>query len=158
MTPTGPASPGADPRSFERVYTMTDYYDGPRRGIASFEGKPHFYDSEWSDGKDLEADTFKLTPVAEDLLLLAMEDWALWERWETAFHEGRVDTTTHPALPEDRARHNELQPVLSSRLATDPEHCVRAHGEFRSAKAGPYDRGRERQSPTVPLEVRWERC
>ena len=29
--------------SFERVYTMTDDYDGPRRGIASFRGKPHAY-------------------------------------------------------------------------------------------------------------------
>jgi hypothetical protein len=36
-------------RPFEKVYTMTDYYDGPRRGIADFDGRPHFYDSEWDD-------------------------------------------------------------------------------------------------------------
>jgi len=34
---------------YERVYTMTDYYDGPRKGIADFEGRPHLYEAEWDD-------------------------------------------------------------------------------------------------------------
>ena len=29
---------------FEEVFTVTEYYDGPRQGIANFTGKPHFYD------------------------------------------------------------------------------------------------------------------
>ena len=69
---------------------MTDYYDGPRRGIADFDGQPHFYDSEWDDLDDDDAFTFMLTPVSPDVLLLALEDWAIWRRWETAFHEGRT--------------------------------------------------------------------
>jgi hypothetical protein len=27
---------------FEEVFTVTDYYDGPRKGIANVRGKPHF--------------------------------------------------------------------------------------------------------------------
>lgn len=35
--------------SFERVYTVTDYHDGPRRGIADFNGKPHLFVSEFEN-------------------------------------------------------------------------------------------------------------
>jgi hypothetical protein len=28
---------------------MTVYYDGPRKGIADVDGRPHFYESEWDD-------------------------------------------------------------------------------------------------------------
>lgn len=137
---------------FEKVYTMTDYYDGPRRGIADFQGRPHFYDSEWSDDHDSYVDIFKLTAVEDDLFLLALEDWAIWRRWEIAFHEGRVDTTTHPALPEDRSRHEELQSALAQRMVTCPKQHLRARGEFRSVDVDTNQRGWR------PLEVRWEPC
>lgn len=138
---------------FEKVYTMTDYRDGPRRGIADFEGRPHFYDSEWNDTDDAEdLGTFKLTPVTAELLSLALEDWAIWRRWETAFHEGRADTTTHPALPEDRTRHDEIRPILAKRLVTSRDQYVRARAEFRWIKIDPNSKGWR------PLEVRWARC
>jgi hypothetical protein len=31
---------------YEHVFTVTDYYDGPRKGIANFLGKPHLADEE----------------------------------------------------------------------------------------------------------------
>jgi hypothetical protein len=34
---------------FEKVYTVTDYYDDPRGGIADFCGKPHLYRSLFED-------------------------------------------------------------------------------------------------------------
>jgi hypothetical protein len=37
---------------YERVHTMTDYYDGPRKGLANFEGMPHLYEAEWDDQAD----------------------------------------------------------------------------------------------------------
>lgn len=30
---------------YERFYTVLDYYDGPRKGIADFQGKPHLYET-----------------------------------------------------------------------------------------------------------------
>jgi hypothetical protein len=130
---------------------MTDYYDGPRRGVADFEGHPHFYDSEWDDDTDEFADTFKLTPVTPESMTLALEDWAIWLRWETAFHAGRADLTTHPALPGDRERHEELKPMLARLLVTNPESHVRARGEFRPANPAATGRGWR------PLEVSWQR-
>jgi hypothetical protein len=135
---------------FEKVYTMTDYYDGPRRGIADFNGRPHFYDSEWDEVGDDDAFTFALTPVPPEVLALALEDWVIWRRWETAFHEGQTTNETHPALPDDRPRHDELSATLARRLVTDPSSRVRARGEFRPAD-DPTWSGRGWR----PLEVRW---
>ncbi len=136
---------------FERVHTMTDFYDGPRGGIADLDGRPHLYESEWEDSADDYASTFLLSPIGPDLLALALEDWAIWERWWTAFHSGAATLDTHPALPGDRARHDELEQVLKNRLTIDPENFVRARGTFRTA-AGWDGKG------LAPIEVRWERC
>ena len=46
---------------FEVVYTVPDRYDGPRRGIADYDGHPHLFESEWRDRENLDTDTFLLT-------------------------------------------------------------------------------------------------
>lgn len=113
---------------YEPVHALTDWYDGPRRGIAEYGGRPHRFESEWSDGEDI----FLLMPLDADTLALALEDWAIWRRWETAFHLGETSLETHPALPEDRARHETLQRLLEGRLAIDPALATRATAEFRT--------------------------
>jgi hypothetical protein len=70
---------------FETVYTVTDWYDGPREGIADFNGMPHLYQWQFDNAKDDWADTLLLTPVDEETFRLALEDWAIWVRWEQAF-------------------------------------------------------------------------
>src|SRR5688572_27222106 len=137
--------------AYEKVYTVTDYYDGPRGGIADFEGRPHLYASEWDDGEDDYALTFVLSPVDDKVFRLAIEDWEIWLRWETAFHEGRATQETHPALPEDRRRHGELEHLLSGRLVADPERSFRVHGDFRVTK----DTSGRKRDPSS-WEVRWE--
>ncbi|MFT3775719.1 MAG: hypothetical protein QM820_61010 [Minicystis sp.] len=134
--------------TFERVHTMTDFYDGPRGGIADFGGHPHLYESEWDDVANNFATTFRLSPVPPDVLALALEDWAIWERWLTAFQRGCTTQDTHPALPEDRARHDALEGLLRERLRIDPENFVRASAEFRTAPDW------DGEDP-APVEVRW---
>jgi hypothetical protein len=134
----------------ETVHTCTDWYDGPRRGIADFQGQPHVFESEWRDGEDMDADTFLLVPVDAETVRLAREDWAIWRRWETAFHQGRAGLDTHPALPEDRPRHEELRRLLEGRLAVDPAGAVRKAAEFRGRRDPDWSGYGFR-----PLEVRW---
>jgi hypothetical protein len=116
---------------FERVYTMTDYYDGPRGGIANYNGQPHIYEYIFSDEGDSYTDIFRLSPVPQDLFTLALEDWQIWLRWEAAFQNGQTSIDTHPALPKDRHRHDELEAILKDRLVIDTSNCLTAHGEFR---------------------------
>ena len=114
---------------FEILYTTTDYYDGPRRGVTDFNGKPHFYESCWAD-IDGEDDVFLLTPIFPGTLALALEAWAIWLRWSAAFRAGLTTLETHPALPEDRTRHAELDRLLKSLLTTDMSVAISAKARF----------------------------
>jgi hypothetical protein len=130
---------------FERLYTTTDYYDGPRRGIADFGGEPHFYESCWAniDNHD-QPDVFLLTPITGDVIALALEDWEIWCRWSAAFRAGLATEETHPALPADRARHDELASLLKQRLVTDMSRAVAATAAFdfsqRDEEGNPIER------------------
>src|SRR5687768_4538331 len=118
-------------RPFERVYTVNDYYDGPRAGFADFDGVPHAYTSQWSEERDDWDELLVLRPVSADLLALALEDWAIWTRWERAYRAGETTQTTHPALPADAARHMLLAPLIEKALTFGPADGFTASAEFR---------------------------
>jgi hypothetical protein len=127
---------------------MTDYWDGPRGGIADFNGRACSYRARPDEAAGY-SDVFELRAVDEGMLRLALEDWDIWKRWEDALLAGRTTEDTHPALPEDRARHGEIATVLQQRLAALPGPVAEATGEFRTAPGKPKG-GRGRW-----LEVRW---
>lgn len=133
---------------FEEVFTVTDYYDGPRGGIANFNAEPHLYDCIFG-GEDY-SNLYRLTPVSQELFLLALEDWEIWKRWERAFHAGEVNQDSHPALPAERDRHMHIQSLLDEQLKTDKERCIIRAGAF--AKAGTEAAAR---GILVELVVRW---
>jgi hypothetical protein len=114
----------------EPVYTITDWYDGPRKGVANFDGQPHYYECQWYAGFEAEPGDYLLTPVDAETYQLALEDWAIWQRWEAAFAAGTTPQATHPTLPEDQARHQEMEQLLLPKLVTNPQCCRRATGEF----------------------------
>jgi len=135
---------------YEEVFTVTDYYDGPRQGVANFKGEPHFYDCIFDEARDHCSNLYQLTPVSPHVFDLAMEDWAIWERWESAFHAGRTTRETHPALPQDRARHEKIRVVLDSVLKTDQEACTVQIGLFEAQGGPTLPKGAMR-----PLKVKW---
>jgi hypothetical protein len=118
--------------AFERVYTVWDYYDGPRSGIATYSGLPHYYSCEWNEGKGDYGDTFVLTPIDQDTFALAMEQWAIWRAWEDAFHRGEVPQSTHPELPGSHPRYAELEAILKPRISSLTNLHRRASAVFRS--------------------------
>jgi hypothetical protein len=67
-------------RQYEKVHTMTDYYDGPRGGVADFNGLPVIYQSEFTDIDSKKADIFLLQPIGEQALQHALEGWEIWLR------------------------------------------------------------------------------
>lgn len=114
----------------EIVHTVTDYYDGPRGGIADYLGKPHAYRLEWDEAEDDWSGIVLLQAIDDETFRLAMEDWLIWCRWLHAFHHGLTTQATHPALPEERARHEELKAILKPRLQIDPKQAIRVYGKF----------------------------
>jgi hypothetical protein len=138
----------SNPMAFDTMYTMTDYYDGPRKGVANYHGVPHLYESCWADIKS-ESDVFMLTPISADVLALAQEDWDIWLRWSAAYHAGLTTLDTHPALPKDRARHDELVMLLAPSLTTNLETALAAKANFDFTQV---DESRNRL-----MKVEWNR-
>jgi hypothetical protein len=137
-------------RPFERVYTVMDYWDTPRAGFADFDGSPHAYRSIFRDDLDDYDPEYRLWPVRVDDLALALEDWAIFERWQKAYYAG--ENPAWPALPADRARHAEIAPVIERVLDEVPADALRATAEFRVV--GGCDRPR---GPLRAMGVRWTR-
>ena len=136
---------------FETVYTMTDYWDGPRRGIADYQGSPHRYESQFAESEENNyQDTFLLSPVQPELFAYALQDWEIWRRWESAFHQGKTTIDTHPALPEEREAHERLKAILRDRLRLDPNKILTAQAIFRKREDPTWD-----QHGWAPLEVCW---
>jgi hypothetical protein len=141
--------------AFERVYTVYDWWDGPRAGFADFRGKPQAYRSIWrEDVDDWDPDhRFALNPVSPETLECAVEAWEIWKRWEEAYYAGMVELNQHPALPEDRDRHNVLTPIVQRALEIKGDGSVIAIGEFRVVNGARGGQG----IPTsrAVMEVRW---
>jgi len=135
---------------FEDVFTETDYYDGPRKGVANFCGSPHFYDCVFSDKRQDYTNHYRLTRVSADTFQLALEDWAIWLRWEKAFKAGQTTLETHPALPQEAARHIEIDRILAVQLRTDMESST-----TRSAKFLILNPPEERDGFMINLRVQW---
>jgi hypothetical protein len=135
---------------YERVFTVTDYYDGPRKGLANFLGKPHLYECIFDQIKGDYSDLFRLTPIDVETFQLAMEDWSIWQRWELAFHSGKADLSTHPALPQDASRHKELERILDKTLVPVPQKAFTKAGHFEPLGEQSVPKGVLR-----PLQVQW---
>lgn len=75
-------------------------------------------------------DIFELFPISKETLALALEDWEIWLRWHAAFHSGETNQATHPALPEDRARAEELKELLMKHLTFDDSMPLFATADF----------------------------
>lgn len=108
--------------NLDRVLTINDYYDGPRLGIAEVNGVPHIYEAEFDHSSDDYGDTYFVSPVDPELVSLVLEDYAIFSRWAAAFKRKEVTVESHPALPLERPRHEELVAAIGDRLRTDPEN------------------------------------
>lgn len=87
--------------------------------------------------------------LGDETLRLALEDWEIWLRWLDAYRAGVVAAATHPALPEERARHDQIAPIVTARLAALEGAPIRARAVFRPTPGHP-DAGGGRW-----MEVKW---
>ncbi|MGF6226529.1 hypothetical protein QFZ27_000484 [Inquilinus ginsengisoli] len=62
--------------------------------------------------------------IDPDLLVLDQERMVIFSRWNLAFEAGKASLQSHPALPQDRARLEELQQAIGTRLQLVPERAA----------------------------------
>ena len=93
----------------ERVHTVWDYYDAPRAGVADYGGVAHYFECGFDEDSGY-TDIYRLWPIAEEFLAVALEQWRLHRAWELGFHSGELTVETHPNRGgRDAARYCELQ-------------------------------------------------
>jgi hypothetical protein len=73
-----------------------------------------------------------LSEIQPDLFALILEAWEIWLRWQAAYRQGEVTIKSHPALPEERARHDELVQVIGDRRRPDRERGIIKWARFRA--------------------------
>jgi len=88
-----------------------------------------------------------MSPISDDILALAIESWAMWLRWSAAFERKETTIETHPCLPEDRARHAEIEAILKTALVLNEETAFAATAQFR------YNQGESSKSQS--MQVQW---
>ncbi|MGQ0712708.1 MAG: hypothetical protein ACT4PJ_03130 [Gemmatimonadaceae bacterium] len=113
---------------FERVYTIEEWDEGPRAGVANFAGAPHFFRSRGEAG-----DRFELTPLPSELFAMLLEADALFHRWQPGPSTHRTTASDGAAVPggEDRVRYERLRSGIAAGLASlRPVAVMRADFDF----------------------------
>jgi hypothetical protein len=129
---------------WEPVYTVNDYFNRPRLGVAEYLGEPHIYESVFDASRDCYSDHYFASPIGRDLLRLVQQDWEIWQRWQAAYSAGAVTLDSHPALPEDKEAHEQLHCEIGDRLKADRDQAKKLWARFR-----------ESASAAGGLEVKW---
>jgi hypothetical protein len=113
------------------------FWDRPQTGIADFCGIPHVFECQFSEADDEWTDLFWLREVDERLFTLAEEQHAIFSRWRAEFAAGATTLETHPALPSDRPRYDELTALIGDGFAVQPEHSKVLRGSFSLSPEDP---------------------
>ncbi len=115
---------------YEAVFTVYDYHDCPRGGVANFHGVTHFYECVFDEKRDDYSDRYLLIPIKQEAFRAAIENWEIFLRWRKAFDLGEVSRETHPALPRDKSRYEETKWILDQAVLSGRHKAIRARGEF----------------------------
>lgn len=123
--------------AYERVYSVTDYWDGIRAGAADYGGVPHIFRSVWrADDDDWDLGRYFLRPISGEQAAWEAEWWAIWRRFASFYRGRRALAAKVPgdwgALPEDLDRHRELEKLLANVRSTSQADCLVATGAFRA--------------------------
>jgi hypothetical protein len=118
--------------SWEKVYTVTTREGpSPLTGVADCGGRPHLYSRVFSDAVDEYADEYRVMEIDHDLLTLLVEDFQIFLRWRAAFDGRATLLETHPALSEERARHEALKAAIGDRDRIVPEKSKPMRPRFK---------------------------
>lgn len=139
-----------DNHMIERVYSVWDFYDRPRTGIADFNGETCHFECGWDEVLDDYSDAYQVRALNDSIRVLATEYDQIWREWEKAFHAGKTSGETHPSNEGQNPRFTELTKSLDSAIKKQNIVATKA-AEFRIM------RGQENLPAGVvrEMEVEW---
>lgn len=130
----------------DHIYTISNYFDGPIEGVTSLNGLPHIYKCIFDENEDEYSKIYLLYPISNTCFDLVMEQWGIWLRWESAFKSGAAPLDSHPALPEDKKRYEELVELIEKLLNENNPDFRTLRAEFIAP---------EKPCPAGQWQVKW---
>lgn len=118
-----------------RVHMIWDYFDGPLRGIADFQAKPHIYRRQFDEAEDSWTDLFWLMEIDEPLFKLAKEQHEIFLRWRAEFKNSWGSIGHQRALSADQVRDSELTASIGDRLELRQAQSITMRAHFRPREA-----------------------
>jgi hypothetical protein len=138
----------------EKVYAVWDFWDGVRSGFADFQGVPHYFEAEWSEGDedDDSSHTFTLRIVNQATLGLVLEHWRIFHAEQLQACQGRTPETTSSGLPGQNPRFAELDLQIRKLIESSEVMATGVVGTFEAIE------GQESLPPGVfrELRVAWQ--
>jgi hypothetical protein len=134
----------------DTVHAIWDFYDRPRTGVASFLGQPNYFFCQWDDAADDYSCNYALSPIDADTFELVLQQSAIWQKWELAFHAGQVSSESHPSFGGRDPRYDQLQVLLQARIEALP-----TSSSIVQAKFFPVSADRLSNGVMQPLLVQW---
>ena len=98
---------------FEKVYMVWDIYDGARTGLSNYKSSPHYFSCVI---EDYLSDKFELYPIRKEFLIMATEQWEIFQHWELRFHSGIENLKNHPGRGGVNRRYDELEISLKREI------------------------------------------
>lgn len=143
---------------FETVFTVWNYCDGVREGIANVAGQPHVFVSEWDDEHDDYGTAFLLKPITEQVFEFVMAAEAISSQPETFTVSAVALEQLLADLIVDPARARQFFPFRTWQREwpepVDTSAVIRLAAEFVWGGEAIRWRGRSLQA----VQVRWSPC
>lgn len=107
--------------AFEPVLSYLGWWDCPRSGVTLVDGKPYYFECQFSEELDDYPDQFRLWPIAGDELEDELEVWHMWAAWrdkyDSGLQPGPFPGDPVPGALERALRRRQRQPPPQARMA-----------------------------------------
>jgi|GEM_PF-2509180 len=112
------------------LYIATDYCEQPRRGIADFNGVPHYFVSLFDNERDDWSEVCMLFPVDHKLFDAALLGWAIERRFLVNMISQDLPYFRLNAMPDEKQRYHNILHYIDSKAVVKPELAILANAKF----------------------------
>jgi hypothetical protein len=114
----------------DKVETIFDFWDCPRKGIASYEGNLHLFECVFDEITDEYSNVYRLKIVSSELLQLITEEENLRINWDNKRIKTEEDKATYPILLEDKKRFELITTILETELSINESNSFAKIAKF----------------------------
>jgi hypothetical protein len=116
--------------TIEEVQTIYDYWDGPKQGIANYNGELHIYEAIFDEEKDDFSGIFWLMPTTLETLQLSLKHDELWQGWLAGEGKGKSPHEVVEGFYKIQ-EHVAVKELLKERMRVKSELAFKAKGSFQ---------------------------